>query len=214
MQNSQPNNDELLAFRDKWQITVNLLAKYLEVPSALVMHVAESEIEVFVASNAKENPYKAKQKLNLGKGHYYESLLKNGKILNIPNALKDEKWKDNPAIDLNLISFLGLPIFCSDKNAFGIICVLDHKERHFDTEQIDLLKQFKYLIEADINICAKSKKDADKNITILSENAIKAKQINKQLIEERNIFTKGNVVVFKWKNGGAWPVEYVSQNVA
>lgn len=33
------------------------------------------------------------------------------------------------------------------------------------------------------------------------------------LQEERNIFTGGPVVVFKWKNQPGWPVEYVSPNV-
>ncbi len=36
---------------------------------------------------------------------------------------------------------------------------------------------------------------------------------NKNLLDERNIFIKGNVVVFKWQNKAGWPVEYVSQNV-
>ncbi len=35
----------------------------------------------------------------------------------------------------------------------------------------------------------------------------------KTLQEERNIFTEGPVVVFKWKNQHGWPVEYVSPNV-
>ena len=35
---------------------------------------------------------------------------------------------------------------------------------------------------------------------------------HKKLLEERNIFMIGNVVVFKWKNKEGWPVEYVSQN--
>lgn len=38
-------------------------------------------------------------------------------------------------------------------------------------------------------------------------------QINKALNQERNMFVSGNVVVFKWKNGPGWPVEYVSSNV-
>ncbi len=35
--------------------------------------------------------------------------------------------------------------------------------------------------------------------------------LNRKLLEERNIFMVGNVVVFKWKKG--WEVEYVSKNV-
>ncbi|MBU8893703.1 MAG: PAS domain S-box protein [Bacteroidales bacterium] len=37
---------------------------------------------------------------------------------------------------------------------------------------------------------------------------------NKNLLDERNIFMIGNVVVLKWENKEGWPVEYVSQNAA
>ncbi|MBL4849170.1 MAG: PAS domain-containing protein [Planctomycetes bacterium] len=33
-------------------------------------------------------------------------------------------------------------------------------------------------------------------------------------IDEREIFTSGPVVVFKWRNAPGWPVEYVSRNVS
>ncbi len=37
--------------------------------------------------------------------------------------------------------------------------------------------------------------------------------VNRMLREERNIFLRGYVVVFKWQNKEGWPVEYVSANV-
>ena len=94
MNNTHIPHDALLPFRDKWQVTINLLAKYLEVSSALILHIHEGKIEVFVTSNTKRNPYKAKQKLSMGKGRYCETVIKTNKILNIPNALKDKKWKN------------------------------------------------------------------------------------------------------------------------
>lgn len=36
--------------------------------------------------------------------------------------------------------------------------------------------------------------------------------LNQNLIEERNVFMIGNVVVIKWKNAPGWPVEYMSSN--
>ena len=45
------------------------------------------------------------------------------------------------------------------------------------------------------------------------ESKKKLKYLNQKLLEERNIFMAGNVVVFKWKNEEGWPVEYVSKNV-
>jgi len=39
------------------------------------------------------------------------------------------------------------------------------------------------------------------------------KESNEMLLQERNMFINGPVVVFKWKNQEEWPVEYVSSNV-
>jgi len=41
----------------------------------------------------------------------------------------------------------------------------------------------------------------------------KIRQVNEILLQERNMFINGPVVVFKWKNLEGWPVEYVSSNV-
>ncbi len=41
----------------------------------------------------------------------------------------------------------------------------------------------------------------------------KLRNLNRMLLEERNIFIRGDVVVFKWSNMPDWPVEYVSPNV-
>ena len=35
-----------------------------------------------------------------------------------------------------------------------------------------------------------------------------------ELLRERGVFTRGPVVVFRWRNAPGWPVEYVSQNIA
>jgi PAS domain S-box-containing protein len=37
--------------------------------------------------------------------------------------------------------------------------------------------------------------------------------IHRLLLEERNMFVSGKVLLFKWKNEEGWPVEYVSDNV-
>jgi PAS domain S-box-containing protein len=39
------------------------------------------------------------------------------------------------------------------------------------------------------------------------------KRAKLQLEEERDVFTKGPVVVFRWENADGWPIEYVSENV-
>ena len=50
------------SFLGKWQETVNVLARILEVPAGLIMRVFPDEIEVLVASSTEGNPYEPKEK--------------------------------------------------------------------------------------------------------------------------------------------------------
>ena len=50
-------------------------------------------------------------------------------------------------------------------------------------------------------------------ITDWEKTKTELKKSNEMLLQERNMFISGPVVVFKWKNQEEWPVEYVSSNV-
>jgi len=68
----------------------------------------------------------------------------------VPNALKNKKWKDNPDVKLNMISYYGLPIKWEDDEFFGTICVLDSDENDYNNDYKDLLNEFKVAIESDL----------------------------------------------------------------
>jgi PAS domain S-box-containing protein len=53
----------------------------------------------------------------------------------------------------------------------------------------------------------------DRDVSELRRTEQELKRVNEMLMEERNIFLRGYVVVFKWQNKEGWPVEYVSANV-
>lgn len=78
--------------------------------------------------------------------------MKSGTLLAVPNALQDEHWKDNPDIKLNMISYLGVPIYWSDNEVFGTICVLDRKTRRHRDKFIKLLWEFKKAVESDLQL--------------------------------------------------------------
>lgn len=111
----------------KWQEIADLLAELLCIPSALIMKTEDEYMEVFIASNTNNNPYKAGDKEHR-KGLYCEAVIRTQKELLIPNATKDKKWDKNPDIKLGMISYLGFPINFPDNQPFGTICILDNKK--------------------------------------------------------------------------------------
>jgi len=133
----------------KWQNVVDIMAELLAVPAGLIMRCQGDEIEVLVASSAPGNPYHVGGKEHLpGSGLYCETVIKTRRMLMVPNALQDEKWRHNPDIRLGMISYLGYPILLPHGEVFGTICVLDIKTNTYSETYKKLLLQFKELIEA------------------------------------------------------------------
>ena len=141
------------ALLGKWQNVVDIVAELLTVPAGLIMRCQGDEIEVLVASTSPENPYHPGEKESLpGSGLYCETVIKTRQMLLVPNALQDEKWRNNPDIKLGMISYLGYPIFLPQGEVFGTICVLDIKGNTYSETYKKLLLQFKELIEAHLQL--------------------------------------------------------------
>ena len=49
-------------FISKWQNIVDILAKIIGIPSALIMKVENEHMEVFISSKSENNPYQVGQK--------------------------------------------------------------------------------------------------------------------------------------------------------
>ena len=71
-------------------------------------------------------------------------------MLQVEDSLSDEKWKDNPDMKLNMISYLGFPLHWPDGAVFGTICALDSKPRFHTSKYQRLMNTFKQTIEADL----------------------------------------------------------------
>ncbi len=151
----------------EWQEIVDLLAELVDVPVGLIMRVTGPDIEVFVSSNTHGNPYKKGEKETFrNSGLYCEEVIKQKKMLMVPNALCSERWKDNPDIKLNMISYLGYPVLFPDGEVFGTICVLDIKGNTYSEAFIRLIMKFARMVETNIASLYMNKLLGDKNKTL------------------------------------------------
>ena len=131
---------------EKWQNIVNVMAEIMKVPAGLIMKVDSPYIEVFKSSQNKDNPYKAGDKDHLS-GLYCEKVISSGEKLLVPHAQSDEEWRDNPDIELGMVSYLGFPLKWPDGEVFGTICVLDSKENRYSKKLENVMKQYQELVE-------------------------------------------------------------------
>ena len=133
----------------KLQNIVDIMAALIDVPAALIMRLVDTDIEVFVSSRSRNNPYHPGDHEHLlGSGLYCETVIKKNDKLLIPNALKDDKWKNNPDIKLDMISYLGFPIMLPDGSPFGTICVLDNQENAYSETYENLIKNFRDVVQS------------------------------------------------------------------
>jgi len=142
-------SEEMLS---RWQTIVDLLARIVGVPAGLIMKVDPPQIEVLVASATEGNPFKQGERADLNTGLYCEAVMAQRSPLLVPDALKDPDWDHNPDIELGMISYLGFPLQWPDGEIFGTICVLDSKENQYSKTYVDLMSQFKELVEAHLGL--------------------------------------------------------------
>ena len=149
---------------EKWQEIVDILAHIINIPAGLIMRLSDPYIEVFVSNESNENPYQPGDKEEVwGSGLYCETVIKNKNKLLVPNALKDENWKENPDIKLNMVSYLGFPILFPDGSPFGTICILDTKENNYTDAYEKLIEKFRNIVQSDIQLIYMNKLLGDKN---------------------------------------------------
>lgn len=127
------NKSEEIKVIDKWQKLLNSTAKIHNVPAALIMKVHLTEIEVFLSSNSKNNPYEEGELAPLCNNLYCEKVMATRDKLLVKNALDDPDWMNNPNGEI-----------------FGTLCVLDSKENVLAIEHTGLLLKYKHTIEKDL----------------------------------------------------------------
>jgi len=148
---------------EKWQEIIDLVAEIIQVPSALIMRVESPNIEVFVSSESKGNPYHPHELACLNTGLYCETVMSTRKPLLVPDALQDAEWKSNPDIKLGMISYLGFPVSWPDGEIFGTICVLDSKRNEYTELYRKLLRQSRDILEGDLKSLLASHRELEQS---------------------------------------------------
>lgn len=136
--------------KERWQKIIDITARCMNVPSALIMEVREGDISVFVTSSTIDNPYIAGSSEELKCGLYCETVLGKNAPLYVADAMDSAYWCDNPDISFGMKSYLGFPVKWPDGEFFGTICVLDSVENPYMQSYAELMELVQELIERDL----------------------------------------------------------------
>lgn len=181
--------DEML---EKWQGIMNLTARTIGVPSALIVQIDEPQIEIVASNVSEDNPYNKGGRYDLDTGLYCETVMAERKPLLIPDAREDPLWTNSPELEQGMVCYLGLPLLWPDGELFGTICVLDRRENPDVLRYQDLVWEFGQIIQSDLKILV---------LTAEREQTNEALNASREYL--RRVIDASPIGVIHWKMNGA-----------
>lgn len=178
----------------KWQNIIDVVAKLVDVPAGLIMRITKENMEIFLKSTNKDNPYPQGGKDSLGHGLYCETVISKDKPLYVSNALDSVVWEDNPDVKLNMTSYYGLPIKWADGEFFGTICVLDSKRIQNTNNYKKMMELFKEAIETDLENLELIQKLKNAAVIDSLTNVSNRRGIFEQLEQELNAYKESGKI--------------------
>ena len=135
----------------KWQTTVDLMARLYEAPAAYITQKTSRGIQIVIASSNASNPYRASNSFPPDTNLFCCKVVQECTQFYENHATSNKQWADSPLVDTNHFnSYLGVPIYWPDGTPFGTICVLDFAVTHYNKNFLELIWQFRDLVEADL----------------------------------------------------------------
>ena len=136
--------------RDKWQNTATFLTDMLEAKSVFFTRIGKNcaSQEILTSAGRDNLECKIDEILNLLAVCCKETVRKKD-VIEINDNRNIEAYQNNFQLDINFVSFLGIPLFYPQKlqEVFGTICVVDNAPRNFSPKEKNLLKELKISLE-------------------------------------------------------------------
>ena len=145
--------DELPISLVKWQQNVNLLAQLFQVPSVCVLQTIGQGSQVVAANQQSDNPYQVGDFIPREAELFGHVIAELKRDLYVPDASADIRWVNHQEVaQEGFLSYLGVPLCWPNGLMFGSLCILDHSPTDYRPHYFELLKTFRALIEADLNL--------------------------------------------------------------
>lgn len=171
------------SFDESWNEIVSLLGEIFGVEVALINDVDGNQLEVLKKNEAPGNPFVENEIYDLTTV-YCNKVVNDQERLEINNAAEDERWADYKGLEYGLMSYLGYPIFSSDGEVIGTICVESKEEKYFTETENNLLLKFKNIIEDQLKQLELTRELEDKTRE-LEENIEEGKKLHQQYLPSR-----------------------------
>ncbi len=135
------------AVHAKWKSMLDLISEITESPGAYVLRPLEEGTEFLIKSCGVPGMEQAVEELTADAAAYGERVHATRKRLIVNNSLKEDAWKHLPS---GLTSYMGYPILWPQGQVFGVISIIDKKEKKFWNWAQQMLAQYASIMEDDL----------------------------------------------------------------
>ena len=144
--------DSLISL-NKWQRTVDLLAKLFDAPAGFLVQHTQAGFQVTVSSDQSSNPYPSGTLIAPDVNIFCSKVVDRKEPLYVSDAPSDSYWDTNPEVHNDgFVSYLGVPVFWPNGETFGTFCVMDYRTTSYDQTYLDLIHQLKDILESDLSL--------------------------------------------------------------
>lgn len=140
------NESERLKSLERYQILDTPADKNFDDLIYLASQICEAPISLISLIDTNRQWFKAKQGLDVRETHrdyaFCAHAILDEDILVIPDAMQDERFKDNPLVtdNPNIRFYAGAPLVTPDHQRLGTLCVIDRKPRQLNDFQLTALR--------------------------------------------------------------------------
>jgi len=160
------------SFPEETYDSITKLASYICQTPIAVVNIIGSEQNWFKSKYGTDLPGSSREESFCG-----HTIMEPETLLEVPNASKDERFKDNPFVtsETPIYYYAGISLLDNNGLPMGTLCVYDSKEHHLNEDQKVALKalgkQVEMLFESRRKnlILEKLKSELDENNKILSD---------------------------------------------
>lgn len=135
------------AVNAKWKSLLNLISEITESSGAFVWRSSVQGNEFLIKSCGVPGAEPIANMLMADAAAYCEKVLNTNKRLIVNNSLADDEWKHLPS---GQTAFLGYPIIWPVGQVFGVICIINNREKKFWNWAQQMLAQYASIMEDDL----------------------------------------------------------------
>jgi CheY-like chemotaxis protein len=138
--------------RNKWLDSITrIAASILGVPTA-ILSIVDKDRQFFKSQAGLPEPWSSARQTPLSHS-FCQWVVSSSEELIIEDARRELALQSNRAIqDLGVISYAGSPVFSKNGHALGSFCAIDSKPRKWTAAELDILRKFARMSEAELAI--------------------------------------------------------------